>query len=207
MPPFERQVTMLVSYGLHATVEAVEYALRKSDTAHFPEAILSRSNPFPKQSFPEAILSRSNPFPKQSFPEAIKDGVSANLLDAVIGLMGLLHNAVDVNFAWSPEIPVPADAYKGVTPDPSYRSIIEAVSRERKEQEPDPTAQLIGVVEGLRGPQGDDIGHITLSTFIDGKSRKVNIHLDAEIYEPPIFAHSTKRVVYSGPRNSDQAIS
>ena len=113
----------------------------------------------------------------------------------MIGLMGLLHNAVDVNFAWSPEFPVPADAYKGVTPDPSDRSIIEAVSRELKEQEPDPTAQLIGVVEGLRGPQGDDIGHITLSTFIDGKSRKVHIHLDAEIYEPPIFAHSTKRVV------------
>ena len=50
MPPFERQVTMLVSYGLRATVEAVEYALRKSDTAHFPEAILFRSNPFQKQS-------------------------------------------------------------------------------------------------------------------------------------------------------------
>lgn len=154
---------MLVSDGLHATVEAVEYALSKSDTAHFREAT--------------------------------KDGVSANLLDAVIGLMGLRHNAVDVKFAWSPEIPMPEDAYKDVTINPSYRSIIEAASRELKEQEPDPTAQLVGIVEGLRRPQGDDAGHITLSTFIDGKSRKVHIDLDAEIYERAIFAHSTKRVV------------
>jgi len=90
---------------------------------------------------------------------------------------------------------VPADAYKGVTLDPGYRSIIEAASRELNEQAPDPTAQLVGVVEGLRRPQRDHVGHITLSTFIDAKSRKVHLDLDAEIYERAIFAHSTKRVV------------
>jgi hypothetical protein len=162
-PPFERQVTTLVSDGLHATVEASEYALSKSDTAHFREAT--------------------------------KDGVSANLLDGVIGLMGIRHNTVDVNFAWSPEIPMPEDLYKVITIEPDYFGVIEAASRELKEQEPNPSVQVVGVVEGLRRPQGDDAGHITLSTFLEGKARKVHIDLDAEIYDHAILAHRTKRVV------------
>lgn len=162
-PPFERQVTMLAADGLHATVEASEYALSKSDNAHFREAT--------------------------------KDGVSANLLDAVIGLMGVRHSSVDVNFSWSPEIPMPEEAYETITIPPDYYGVIAAASRELKEQDPNPSVQLVGVVATLKRPQGDDDGHITLSTFFDGKPRKVHIDLDAQIYDRAILAHKTKRVV------------
>ena len=162
-PPFERQVTTLVSDGLNATIEAAEYALGKSDNAHFREAT--------------------------------KDGVSANLLDAVIGLMGVRHNTVSLNFSWSPEIPMPEEAYRTITIPPDYYGVIEAASQELKEQEPNPLIQLVGIVETLRRPQGDDDGHITLSTFFEGKPRKVHIDLDAQIYDQAILAHRTKRVV------------
>lgn len=132
------------------------------------------------------------------FRDAKDSGVSANLLDAVIGLMGIRHNSVDVNFAWSPELPVPEELYKSITIESDYFGVIEAASKELKEQEPLPPVQLVGVVEGLRRPHEMSAGHITLSTFIEGNARKVQIDLDAEIYNRAIIAHQTKRPVSCG---------
>jgi hypothetical protein len=161
--PFERQVVRLIADGLHSTIQASEYALKRADISHFREATES--------------------------------GVSANLLDAVLGLMGVRHHSVDVNFAWSPEIQVSEDLQRIITIDPDYFGIIEEASKDLKLQEPLPPVELYGVVEGLKRGQATSVGHITLSTFLDNRLRNVQIDLDAEFYDQAIIAHRDKRLV------------
>lgn len=161
--PFERQVVRLVADGLHSTVEASEYALKRADISHFREST--------------------------------EAGVSANFLDAVLGLMGVRHHAVDVNFAWSPEIVIPGLRRTPITIDPEFFGVIEEASKELKLQEPFPPVQLVGVVEGLKRAQTMSGGHVTLSTLLDGRLRNVQMDLDAEFYDQAIVAHRTKRLV------------
>jgi hypothetical protein len=161
--PFERQVTRFLSEGLHAIVEASEYALRKASTDHFRETITV--------------------------------GVSANLLDAVLGLMGSNRHAVGVNFAWSPELPavdVPVDT---ITFDPDFAPVIQEASKFLKQQEPSPPVDLLGVVVALRRPEGVDQGRATLLSFIDSRPRHVNLELTQEFYDVAILAHRERRPV------------
>jgi hypothetical protein len=161
--PFERQVIRTVADGLHSTVQAAEYRLKRADVSHFRETT--------------------------------ENGVSANLLDAVLGLMGVRHHTVDVNFAWSPEIRVPEELQRIITIDPEYFGIIEEASKQLKLQEPLPPIELFGVVEGLKRAQTMSGGHVTLSTFLDGRVRNVQMDVDAEFYDQAIVAHRIKRPV------------
>jgi hypothetical protein len=128
------------------------------------------------------------------FREAAADGISANLLDAVLGLMGKSRSEVDINFAWSPELPV-IETVRPIEFDPDFVPVIEQASQFLKEQEPLPPVEIVGVVIGLRRPQGFDQGRATLLSFIDGKSKNVTLELRQDFYELAIAAHKERQPV------------
>jgi hypothetical protein len=59
---------------------------------------------------------------------------AANLLDAVVGLMGMDHRKVEVNFAWSPELPIDKDPSRTITFEPAFVPVMQEASKLLKSQ-------------------------------------------------------------------------
>jgi hypothetical protein len=141
----------------------------------------------------ESALRSGNPDP---FRESIGQGVSANLIDAVLGLMGPYHQPVGINFSWSPEHPL-AIASKPATIEPDFAPILEETSRYLKRNAEQPPVELMGAAIGLRRPEGAETGRVTLVAFLDGKPKTVAIELAAGDYDIAIQAHQQQRMVIS----------
>jgi hypothetical protein len=124
-----------------------------------------------------------------SFRESTHQGVSANLLDAVLGLMGSSHHPVGMNFAWSPAHPIIEISDRTITIEPDFVSVIEEASRVLKQNAQLPPVELVGVVIALRRPEGVDQGRATLLAFVDGKPKHVTLELGIDNYDLAIRAH------------------
>jgi hypothetical protein len=95
------------------------------------------------------------------FRDAAGDGVSANLLDAIIGLMGPSHREVNIKFAWSPELPIIASV-RPIEFNPEFVPVMEQASRFLKQQEPMPPVEIVGVAT-FRGLES---GHRQAEAYI-----------------------------------------
>jgi hypothetical protein len=139
----------------------------------------------------ESALRSGNTDP---FRESMAQGVSANLIDAVLGLMGPYHEKVGVNFSWSPEHPLPFEP-RPATIEPDFAPILEEASRYLKRNAEQPPVEIIGAVIGLRRPEGAETGRVTLVAFLDGKPKTVAVELAAGNYDIAIQAHQQQRMV------------
>lgn len=140
----------------------------------------------------EEALRRGNP---DHFRESVQQGVSANLLDSVLGLMGPYHQEVDVNIAWSPEHPITFGPGTRVSIVQDFAPVIEEASRFLKRNAEQPPLELVGMVVGLRRPEGAETGRATLVAFIGGRPKTVNIELAQHDYDLAIQAHQLHRTV------------
>jgi hypothetical protein len=139
----------------------------------------------------ESALRNGNPDP---FRDSMAQGVSANLIDAVLGLMGPYHQPVDVNFTWSPEHPLAFEP-KPAKIEPDFAPILEEASRYLKRNAEQPPVELVGAVIGLRRAEGAETGRVTLVAFLDGKPKTVGIELTPGDYDVAIQAHQQQRMV------------
>lgn len=129
------------------------------------------------------------------FRESMRDGISANLLDAAVGLMGISYRSVGVNFAWSPELPIDKDPSRTIILESDYVPVIQEASKLLKLQAPQPKVQITGAVIGLHRDQGAEMGRTKLLAFVNGKTRIVNLELSSEFYDLAITAHREERPV------------
>lgn len=139
----------------------------------------------------ESALRDGKPDP---FRDSMAQGVSANLIDAVLGLMGPYHQSVDVNFSWSPEHPLAFEP-KSATIEPDFAPILEEASRYLKKNAEQPPVELSGAVIGLHRPEGAETGRVKLVTFLDGRPKTVTIELTPGDYDIAIQAHQQQRMV------------
>jgi hypothetical protein len=128
------------------------------------------------------------------FRDSMAQGVSANLIDAVLGLMGPYHQSVDVNFSWSPAHPLGFDP-KPARIEPDFAPVLEEASRYLKKNAEQPPVELSGAVIGLHRPEGAESGRVKLVTFLDGKPKTVTIELTPSDYDIAIQAHQLQRMV------------
>jgi hypothetical protein len=140
----------------------------------------------------ETALRRGN---VESFRESVNQGVSANLLDGILGLMGPNRQSVGVSLTWSPEHPVVDEPQPTIIIEPDFVQVIEEASRVLKKSAQLPPVELMGVVIGLRRPEGVEQGRTTLIAFVDGKPRTVNVELGTHDYDVAITAHQTHHPV------------
>lgn len=134
---------------------------------------------------------------------SVSEGVTANLCDALLGLLETSgsQSAVELRFRWASSRPVDASTPRMVSFDDSATAFLDSFSRTLKSQSMETGVTLRGHVEALRSRDPDKGGEITLKvdSAIDVQKpskihdRMVHIELRADAYRDATDAHRQGR--------------
>jgi hypothetical protein len=125
-----------------------------------------------------------------AFEEAVAEGVSANLCEAVAGLIENSTN-LDIMVTWARTRPTPQTANK-IGFSPGDAEILKEAARTFRARHPKPDVSLYGTVHQLKRDQDDVEGLVTLKAMIDDKFQSVRAVLDQSNYSIAVQAHDTK---------------
>lgn len=125
------------------------------------------------------------------FTAAVRQGVSANLCDAIVGLSKVSPGAaVDIQVSWSRTRPIgmPTQMLLGSDSMP----IIEEAARHFREKTPIEDFDVEGFVTGLaRGPLAVE-GDITIEGIINDHMQRIIIRLGEDTYSDAVRAHDNR---------------
>ena len=127
--------------------------------------------------------------------EAIKDGVSANLCEAVAELTELSRN-VDISVTWAKTRPEP-EPRRHVMFSQNDSDVLREVSRNLRARLPKPDVELVGFVHELKRDHDEFEGSIKLKANVDGRIQTVSAILDQVSYKLAVRAHGDKLLVIS----------
>jgi hypothetical protein len=127
------------------------------------------------------------------FTNAVRDGVSANLCDAVVGLARAAGgDALDVLVTWSPTRPVEGKSIERAHVGADTVPIIEEASRHFRDTAPVDDFELEGFVTRLdRGPDASE-GDVTVEGVVEDRMRRVVVRLPAIDYSRAVRAHNER---------------
>ena len=122
-----------------------------------------------------------------AFPESVDRGVSANLCDALVKLIGPFPT-LDISVVWARTRPISPsrEVFRLARAD---AAILSEAARQFRNREPQPDTRLFGTVQRLRRDEDEASGTICLRTSIDGKNRSVAVVLKITEYDRAIQAH------------------
>ena len=128
-----------------------------------------------------------------AFVESIDCGVSANLCDALVKLIGPFPT-LDISVAWARTRPInpPREVFRFAKAD---AAILREAARQFRNREPQPDTRLFGTVQRLRRDEDEASGTIYLRTSIDGQNRLVAVVLKKTEYDSAIQAHKERMPV------------
>lgn len=123
--------------------------------------------------------------------------VSSNFCSALLEFQDqTLKNALDVEFAWSPELPVVAELQRHpvIRLQKAYFQRIEELQRDLRSREKAQKDVFVGRVERLNGDPGADnrrFGEVVLNLLLpeDERTIKARVYLSADLYEQANQAH------------------
>ena len=124
---------------------------------------------------------------RDAFARAVASGVSANLCDAIAGLIGSFPK-LEVSVSWALTRPVARrrTAFSFFQDD---SPVLRAASESFRAQGPKHDFRLLGKVGRLARDEGDVDGRITIRASVDGRLQSVNAVLSMADYERAISAH------------------
>lgn len=130
------------------------------------------------------------------FEDAVSRGVSANLCYAVKGLSEISDaDGLDIRVSWSPSRPVDEKTPSLVTFSADRIPSIAEAGRMFKETAPAEDYDIEGVVTKLsRGIEASD-GDVAITGYVDGRLRKIAVHLESDAYGKAIRAHEERQTV------------
>ena len=125
-----------------------------------------------------------------AFADSVDKGVSANLCDALVKLIGPFPT-LDISVAWARTRPIspPQEVFRYARAD---AAILSEAARQFRNREPQPDTYLFGTVQRLRRDEDEIRGTINLRTSIDGKNRSVAVVLKKADYDRAIQAHKER---------------
>ena len=125
-----------------------------------------------------------------AFAGSVERGVSANLCDALVKLIGPFPT-LDLSVAWARTRPInpPREIFRFARAD---AAILSEAARQFRNREPQPDTRLFGTVQRLKRDEDEASGTIYLRTPIDGKNRSVAVVLKKAEYDRAIQAHKEK---------------
>ncbi len=131
---------------------------------------------------------------QSAFDAAIKDGVSANLCEAVAAITEL-GSGSDISVMWARTRP---------TPEPSTRvsfsrddgAILKEVARQFRLLEPRNEFTVFGIIERCTRQKFETWGSVSIAAIIDGHVQMVRVDLAADDYERAVEAHKNKNAIY-----------
>jgi hypothetical protein len=126
----------------------------------------------------------------QPFVDATPLGVSANLCDAIAGLVtDSGAESLAVRLRWSPTRAAPPETPTRVLFTRDTVHVVREASRIFRETSPREEFELQGMVVALQRDEGAASGVVTIAALVDGALRKVRVALAAEAYALAIRAH------------------
>lgn len=129
------------------------------------------------------------------FVDAVPLGLTANLCDAVAGLLEPFDAArLDIGIGFASSRPARVDPVR-VTFDAESAPVLREAARIFKEREPLSDFSAEGVVVKLDSPEPEAGGTAVIFCAVEGQSRKVKVSLDARDYAIAIKAHGESHAV------------
>ena len=129
----------------------------------------------------------------QAFEAAVAAGVSANLCEAVAGLITQSHG-LDITLTWARTRPTP-EAHRRITFSASDADMVTEAARIFRARHPRPDVSLFGTVHALKRRDEDVQGLVTLKAMVDEKPQSVRAVLDQTNYSIAVQAHDSKTPV------------
>lgn len=126
-----------------------------------------------------------------AFDEAVRQGVNANLCDAVVGLWGgdEIKRNLEIAFSWSPTRPVGPEVVRRVVLSSDRAPIIREAARQMREREPLAEFELSGPVVKLEREEGNPMGKVTIIGLVDDRQARVTVELPEAEYHQAVQAH------------------
>ena len=132
----------------------------------------------------------------QILEEYVYHGMSANMCDAVAGILSKSGNAgLEVSVNWAIESYASGNKTRSVAFDKSYARLIRRAASTLKEQPEFPDAQLIGKVTALAKRDADRYGKVSIQGYVGDEILSVNMNLGNSDYIKASSAHTRGRTV------------
>ena len=128
-----------------------------------------------------------------AFSKAVKDGVSANLCEALVEVIEPFQ-MLDVSLTWARTRPTNR-AREVILFAADDAPILREASRSFRDREPHPDMILFGVVRMLSRDEDKTDGTVTLMASIEGQNQAVKTVLKQSDYERAISAHKERAPV------------
>lgn len=132
-----------------------------------------------------------------AFENAVASGVSANLCEAVAGLIEQ-SEGLDISLTWARTRPTP-EAIRKVVFSQNDAEILKEAARTFRLRQPKPDMTLYGTVHKLKRDQDEVEGVVTLKAIVEDKMQSVRAVLDQTNYSTAVQAHDAqKQVIVTG---------
>jgi hypothetical protein len=130
----------------------------------------------------------------QAFERTVPEGVSANLCEAVAGLIAQ-SPGVDIGLTWARTRPTP-EPHRRISFSGNDAAILTEAARVFRSRHPRPDQSLFGTVHTLKRRDEDIEGLVTLRAMVDDKPQSVRAVLDQANYSVAVQAHDSKTPVF-----------
>ncbi|MBI4548315.1 MAG: hypothetical protein HY707_10065 [Ignavibacteriae bacterium] len=132
----------------------------------------------------------------QSFIDSVPNGISANLCEAIAGMLkkGPEIESIDLRITWAPKVPE-IELPSSFSFIRSEADVLSEAARVLRAESPTEGILITGVVINLHREEGATDGIATVACVIDGNIRKLAVPLQASDYNLAIEAHRTKRAL------------
>jgi len=132
-----------------------------------------------------------------SFTDRIDDGVSANLCDAIRGMVSRedFEAEIGVLVTWSSAPPSPPGESPAFQFKPSQAPLLLEASEHLRRWEPQQGALITGVIVGLHRQEGQWDGRVTVACVIEGSVRQLQVPLPGADYQLAVDAHGDQKQV------------
>jgi hypothetical protein len=131
------------------------------------------------------------------FQDAVSAGVSANLCEAIVGVVGgVEHNrSLEVRFSWARSRPAPDGVPERIFLPGDVMPVLDQASRIWKQRSPLDEYEFIGTVVKLARPDAAEEGRVTLFGPVEDQQRHVTVVLDPQDYSVATRAHDERSPV------------
>lgn len=131
----------------------------------------------------------------EPFLEQTRHGVSANLCDALAGILDESRaESIAASIHFAPVRPVPADVPRRIDFGRDAAVILKEVATSLRERSPMPDTELVGIVRKLDSANPSQGGLATIAVELEGRLRLVHVNLTAEDYQTAVSAHAERRL-------------
>jgi len=136
----------------------------------------------------------------ESFEEGIGSGVSANLCNALVGMVQDREfvRGLEFGFSWSrtrPQIQQEVPTHILISPD--SLPVIEEAGRLLRAISPREEFELIGIVVKLDRQPDERFGRVTVLGFIEDRTHSIRMELAGEDYTKAVTAHDERKLIFA----------